>query len=185
MRKRPDKTAHAKAIRSPGQDAIVLGVLFTSGAAALIYQVCWIRTASLIFGSTTFAVSTVFAVFFLGLAVGSSLFGRVAHRTNRPLRLFALLEIGLGVFALVTPQLFSVADGIYGVAYRAMPDAPWLLGVVRTGLLGLVIVPATVLMGAPCRWSRGVTRRRAAGEPERGLPRPQHARRAAGGRRAS
>ena len=62
---------------------MALGALFASGSAALMYQVCWIRKASLVFGSTTFAVSTVIAVFFLGLAWGSYLFGRLAHASER------------------------------------------------------------------------------------------------------
>ena len=38
---------------------LAYAAFFGSGAAGLIYQVCWIRQASLIFGSTTFAVSSV------------------------------------------------------------------------------------------------------------------------------
>jgi spermidine synthase len=120
---------------------------FLSGSAALIYEVCWIRKASLVFGSTTFAVSTVFAVFFLGLALGSFLFGRLARRLTRPLRWFSALEIGLGLFALASPMVFRFADTIYGMIYRAAPDAHWLLGIARAGLLGLVLLPVTTAMG--------------------------------------
>jgi spermidine synthase len=112
-----------------------------------MYQVCWIRKASLVFGSTTFAVSTVLAVFFLGLAMGSHLFGRLAQRAERPLRLFAILEVTLGLFALASPLVFQAADALYGRMYRAAPDTPWLLGIARAGLLGLAIAPATTLMG--------------------------------------
>ncbi len=45
-----------------------IACLFLSGAAGLIDEVCWIRKAGLVFGSTTYALSTVLAVFFLGLA---------------------------------------------------------------------------------------------------------------------
>ena len=65
----------------------VLLALAASGFAALVYEICWIRRASLAFGSTTAAVSTVVGVFFLGLAVGSHGFGRVAARNTRPHRL--------------------------------------------------------------------------------------------------
>ena len=68
------------------------------------------RKASLIFGSTTFAVSTVLAAFFLGLAGGSYLFGRIAQATTRPLRLYALIEFALGALALVSPYAFDLAD---------------------------------------------------------------------------
>jgi hypothetical protein len=42
----------------------------------------------------------VLAVFFLGLAVGSESFGRISERTPRPLRLYALIEVGLALLAL-------------------------------------------------------------------------------------
>ena len=75
--------------------AVAGSCFWVSGLLALTYEICWIRKASLVFGSATFALSTVLAVFFGGLALGSYLFGRFGSRTNRPLRLYALLEIGV------------------------------------------------------------------------------------------
>ena len=63
---------------------MLLAALAASGAAGLIYQICWIRSASLVVGSTTQALGIVLATFFGGLAVGSAVFGRVAVRTGRP-----------------------------------------------------------------------------------------------------
>jgi spermidine synthase len=80
------------------KDKIAGICFFFSGCAGLIYEVCWIRKASLVFGSTTYALSTILAIFFLGLALGSYLFGRVAQRTERPLRLFALMEVAVGTW---------------------------------------------------------------------------------------
>ena len=67
---------------------IALICFFLSGFAGLVYEVVWIRQAALLFGSTTFALSTVLAVFFLGLACGSYLFGRYGQRTGHPLSRF-------------------------------------------------------------------------------------------------
>jgi spermidine synthase len=132
---------------SRGQDMIAWGALFASGAAALIYEVCWIRQASLVFGSGTFALSSVLAVFFLGLALGSYGFGRLAQRVSRPLIWFAALELGVGLYALASPLVFQGADYFYGLIYRAAPEQPVLLGVARAALVGLSIIPATTLMG--------------------------------------
>lgn len=129
------------------QDAAALFALFVSGAAALVYEICWIRQAALVFGSTTFAVSTVLAVFFLGLAAGSYVFGRLAQRVVHPLRWFAVLEIGVALYAFASPWVFQGADLLYGILYRAAPEQPVLLGLVRAALVGLSIVPATTLMG--------------------------------------
>ena len=57
--------------------AAAFACLFASGAAGLIAEVCWIRRAALAFGSTIDALSTVLAVFFLGLALGGYLFGEL------------------------------------------------------------------------------------------------------------
>lgn len=105
------------------------------------------RKASLIFGSTTFAVSTVLAVFFLGLAGGSYLFGRIAQETTRPLKLYALIEFALGALALVSPYAFDLADNLYGGLYRAFADHTVLLFGSRFILVSLVVLPPTILMG--------------------------------------
>ena len=129
------------------QDIIAGICFFLSGAAGLIYEVCWIRKASLVFGSTSYAVSTVLAVFFLGLALGSYLFGRIAQRTERPLRLFALMELAVAAFALASPFAFELLDTLYGIAYRAASEQFALLLLVRIGLVSLILLPPTILMG--------------------------------------
>jgi spermidine synthase len=129
------------------RDRIALMCFFLSGFAGLVYEVCWIRIASLTFGSTTAAVSAVLAVFFGGLAVGSVVFGRAAQRTSRPLRVYAVLEIALAVAALATPLAFAAADALYGRAYRVLGDAPVALGSLRVVLVSMVLLVPTVLMG--------------------------------------
>ena len=119
-----------------------------SGFAGLSYEICWIRKASLIFGATTFAVSTVTAVFFAGLAIGSYLFGRYSHKMQRPIMVYALLEIGLGIIALLNPQLFSRAEDIYRSFYPALTGSFAMLSLARLALVTVVVLPPTILMGA-------------------------------------
>lgn len=126
---------------------IALTAFFCSGFAGLIYETCWIRKSSLVFGSTTFAVSTVLAVFFLGLAAGSYLFGRWGSRTRQPIRWFGLLEIAVGLLAWLTLPAFSLADTIYGTVYRRLAERTELLFLVRFVLVALVLLPPTILMG--------------------------------------
>ena len=130
------------------QNGIAIVCFFLSGFAGLVYEVSWIRKASLVFGSTTFAVSTVLAVFFLGLACGSYLFGRIGQRTLRPLRLYALIEIGLGLFAMASPYLLDFTESLYGPIYRALAGHAIILFVARGVLVSLVILPPTILMGS-------------------------------------
>lgn len=124
------------------------GCFFVSGFVGLVYEICWIRKASLAFGATTFAVSTVVAVFFGGLAVGSYFFGRYSQKTLRPLRVYGLLEVGLGVMGLLSPAAFIWADKLYGVFYPAIMHSFSLLLLVRLVLVTVLVLPPTILMGA-------------------------------------
>jgi hypothetical protein len=70
-------------------------LFFLSGAAALVYEVAWTRSLGLVFGASHLAVTTVLAVYMGGQALGSALLGERSDRTDRPLRLYGLLEIGV------------------------------------------------------------------------------------------
>ena len=127
--------------------ATALSCLFLSGAASLFYEVCWIRKAGLFFGSTTFALATVLAVFFLGLAVGSALAGRLSTSLYRPLRIYGIVELAIAVLGLASNALLDVADDGYGMLYRwADGSAPWI-AMARLVLVAAVILVPTILMG--------------------------------------
>jgi len=121
---------------------------FLSGAAGLIYEVVWIRQASLVFGSTTFAVSLVLAVFFLGLAAGSEVAGRLARKSLRPLRTYALLELALGVFAAATPFAFRWCELLYGRLYASAFENYWTLTLLRAVLIAAIVILPAMAMGA-------------------------------------
>src|SRR5918994_1555453 len=68
-------TAPVVAARLPGARRGLLPALlllfFGTGACGLVYQQLWVRLLSLVFGVTIYAVATVLASFFAGLALGS------------------------------------------------------------------------------------------------------------------
>jgi spermidine synthase len=122
--------------------------LFLSGFAGLVYEVCWIRRGSLVFGSTVLATSTVVAVFFLGLALGSWAAGRFGSRATNPLRVYAGIEVATAILGLASLATFESIDGLYGGAYRALAARPWALLGTRAALVAIVLLPAAVAMGA-------------------------------------
>lgn len=133
---------------------IAIVCFFLSGAAGLIDEVVWIKRASLVFGSTTFALSTVLAVFFAGLALGSEIFGRIGHRIARPIRVYALLELALAAMALLSLRAFGWLEAPYGMLYRSLAEGSdlghggsLLLIAARVGLVAVVLLPPTVAMG--------------------------------------
>ncbi len=99
--------------------AALMGLFLLSGATSLVYQILWVRELSLSLGSTVYAISIVVSAFMAGLAIGSAFFGGRADRWGSPLRLYALLEGGIGVCALLAPIAFR---GIAAAA-AASPDA--------------------------------------------------------------
>ncbi len=126
---------------------IAIACFFLSGLAGLVYEIVWIKRATLVFGSTTAALSAVLAVFFLGLSLGSELFGRVSWRVRRPMRLFAALELGAAAFALASLLALDALESVYGFAYRAWGGRELPLFLVRLGLVALALAPTTLLMG--------------------------------------
>ncbi len=124
-----------------------LAFFFLSGACALVYQVVWVRQLLLLTGSTTAAVSTVLAIFMAGLGLGAWIFGARADRSPSPLRLYAYLELGIGLYALVLPKLLALATPSYVAVARALAGQPAALLLLRAGLGALLLLVPTVLMG--------------------------------------
>lgn len=122
-------------------------LLFASGSCALVYQVLWTREFRLIFGGSTSATAAVLAVFTLGLGVGAHLLGRRVDRVANPLRLYALLEVGVALGALLSPLLLALARRTYlamgGEAVLGLAAGT----AVRLILTAVVLALPTVLMG--------------------------------------
>lgn len=123
------------------------GLFFLSGATALIYQVVWTKLLTLFFGSTMLAVSTVLATFMCGLAIGSALIGRKADAVRRPVRIYAWLELFIGLFAIATPLIFSAIGKIYVYIHSAQASGFWEAAMLRFLLSMLLLLPPTIMMG--------------------------------------
>lgn len=128
-------------------DCLTKLLIFLSGAAGLIYEIVWIKRSALVFGSSSLALATVLAVFFLGLGLGSYGFGRIGAATRRPLQWCAGLELLLALYGLSSPLLFSWADDVYGLIYRTWGGRLATLLPLRGVLVALILIPPTVLMG--------------------------------------
>jgi spermidine synthase len=72
-----------------------------SGAAALVYEVAWMRVLGDMLGSTAFASGTMLAAFMTGLGIGSLLGGSLARRVARPLHAAALAEVAVAACSVV------------------------------------------------------------------------------------
>lgn len=128
---------------------IVWLIFICSGASGLIYEVIWMRQLTLIFGSTVFATSTVLTAFMAGLALGSYYFGRkIDESTQSPLRIYALLEAGIGAFCLVWPLILAALGAIYVLIHRHVTSEFYTLSLIRFVLtFGVLLIPSTLMGG--------------------------------------
>lgn len=99
---RPNRTTPTTRLPVAGDLWLRAFLLALSGAAALIFQVLWVKQLTLVVGIDVYAVTTGVSAFFGGLALGGLLLGRLADRTARPLRLYAVLELGVATLGVAT-----------------------------------------------------------------------------------
>ncbi|MCB9658854.1 MAG: hypothetical protein H6726_14480 [Sandaracinaceae bacterium] len=86
---------------------VAIFAFFLSGASSLIFQSIWSRLAHHVFGATSVAISTVVTAFMAGLGLGAFIAGRYADKLRNPLRAYALVELGVGAYALLLPTILD------------------------------------------------------------------------------
>jgi len=131
----------------PATLLVLLGLLFLlSGATGLVYEVTWFRLLFLKLGGTGLSVATVTATFMLGLGLGAWLFGTRLALRMQPVRLYALLEAIIGLYALVAPSLVTLAGRVDLLLLGGEAEGTGVR-LTRFLLAGLVLLPPTICMG--------------------------------------
>jgi spermidine synthase len=115
-----------------------------SGCAALIYEIVWLQLLQLVIGSSAVSLGLLLATYMGGLCLGSLLLPRLVSARQNPLRVYAVLELAIGAFAVLALFLIPLAGRIY------LAGAPaGLFGVVLRGVIAAIcLLPPTILMGA-------------------------------------
>src|SRR5713101_1230945 len=112
--------AHASQVKTP---AIGIGatqflpwllLLFVgSGCAALIYEIVWLQLLQLVIGLTAVSLGVLLGTFMGGMCLGSLLLPRLVSARRHPLRVYALLELGIGIIGIVVLFGMPYVDRIY------------------------------------------------------------------------
>jgi spermidine synthase len=110
-------------------------------------EVVWSRMLGWLLGATTWSVMTVLVAFLGGLGLGGILWGRWASRSARPLRLFGLMEVSIGLYSLAVPILFEWLGQFLVTATRLVGDSADAAIALRVIAVVLVLAPPTLLMG--------------------------------------
>ncbi len=129
-----------------------------SGCAALIYEVVWFQMLQLIVGSSAISMGVVLGTFMGGMCLGSLYLPRVVSTARHPLRVYAALEAGVGLFGLLILWGLPYAGGLYvDIAGHGMSGL-FLRGV----FCAICLLPPTLLMGASlpavARWVEATPR---------------------------
>jgi spermidine synthase len=131
-------------MRSPRLLPALLLLFIGSGCAALVYEVVWFQLLELVIGSSAVSMGVLLGTFMGGMCLGSLLLPRVLRPEWHPLRVYAWLELGIGLLGVVILFAVPLVGGIY-TAWAGSGFAGILL---RGVAAGVCLLPPTLLMGA-------------------------------------
>jgi spermidine synthase len=115
-----------------------------SGCSALIYEVVWLQLLQLVIGSSAASLAVLLGTFMGGMCLGSIFLPRLISTRRHPLRVYALLELGTGLFGFavlfglpLVQHLYTatIGHGLPGILLRSVASA-------------ICLLPPTVMMGA-------------------------------------
>lgn len=131
----------------PAPRALTVGLVFVSGLAALSWEVLWQIRASLAIGVSAMGTAVTLAATMGGMTVGALTMGRALQRRRitKPLRVYGMLEVVVGLAGLVFQPGFALLERIDGALFLRAPSVVGLAHLV--GMLVVLGLP-TFAMGA-------------------------------------
>jgi spermidine synthase len=123
---------------------LLLVLFIGSGCAALIYEIVWFQLLELVIGSSAASMGVLLGTFMGGMCLGSLLLPRFISRSQHPLRVYALMELGIGLVGLIL--LFGMP--LIGGVYTAWAGTGVVSIVIRSVMAAICLLPPTLLMGA-------------------------------------
>jgi spermidine synthase len=115
-----------------------------SGCAALIYEVVWFQLLQLSIGSSAVSLGVLLGIYMGGMCLGSLLLPRYLNPSHHPLKVYAALEVGIGLFGVIV--LFAVP--LLGQLYTQIAGTGQVSLILRAIVASICLLPPTLLMGA-------------------------------------
>src|SRR5262245_21236575 len=115
---------------------MVLCLFIGSVFAALVFEVIWFQLLEFIIGSTAISIAVLLGTFMGGMCLGSFAFARIVPASLHPLKVYAAMELGIGLFAILIWNFLPSAADLYasiaghgstGILLRALLCAAFLL----------------------------------------------------------
>ena len=120
---------------------LLLLLFIGSGCAALIYEVVWFQLLQLVIGSSAVSLGVLLGTFMGGMCLGSFLLPRYVDSSHHPLKVYAYLELGIGLMGLLLLFGMPLVNNIY----MAIGGGSI---VVRAIVAAICLLPPTLMMGA-------------------------------------
>ncbi len=157
--KHPAASDHAaRPVRIGRVLPLVLVLFVGSGCAALIYEIVWFQLLQLVIGSSAISLGVLLGTYMGGMCLGSIALPRVVSARRHPLRVYALLELGIGIMGIAI--LFGMPH--VGRLYAAYVGHGFAAILLRASVCAICLLPPTVLMGATlpgiARWVQATPR---------------------------
>ena len=136
----------------------LLLLFFGSGCAALIYEVVWLQLLQLVIGSSAVSIAVLLGTFMGGMCLGSLALPRYVSGRHHPLRVYALIEVGIALAGLAVIFFVPTVSKLYvAIVGHGLP------GIFLRGIIcAICLLPPTMLMGATlpaiARWVESTPR---------------------------
>lgn len=129
--------------------SIIPYLVILSGLAALNWEVLWQIKISLSLGISSWGTALTLAITMGGMSIGALLAASALRNktVSKPLRLYGILEILIGLSGLILQPAFRLIESIDTIAYGTFPSAVFLIyicGVIMTLSIPTLCLGATV-----------------------------------------
>jgi len=141
----PEVRLQNKAFRN-----FILFAALLTGATSFVYEIGWIRMLSMALGSSAYAFELMLSAFILGIALGSFWIKTRINRINNVLTLFAIIQILMGVFAVMSISGYNFVFDLMAWLMESLQrnENGFLLFLTGSHFIAiLVMLPATIFAG--------------------------------------
>ncbi len=128
---------------------VVIFLFILSGICGLIYEVAWSKYLALFIGSTAWSHMIVLATYMGGLALGAFYLGGYSDKVSNQLKLYGLLEVGIGIYCLAYPFIIEIVGNLFIHTATSFGDGANKGGILTLKFLlsFITLILPTFLMG--------------------------------------
>ncbi len=152
----PEEIAEPVAAAADSVPWPLLATVAVSGASAMVYEVAWGRTLSMVYGSSVYGVSIMLSTFLLGITLGAALATRFlrghqilgASNTGDPLLRLAKVLIASATLAFASLLVARSLPFVFLNFYASIEGAEGTLFLSQFIIAAFLMLPSTAALGA-------------------------------------